>query len=136
MAESSSKEATKPIDDLDRVPQQNTSVEPGVPKVPMGDNINSRLLREELDLYTSTSPKLSGGDVDAAWEQADSVGEEAVGGTVATPDQSVVEELGEAVGLVMDDRTDLRTIDIMEERDDHRWELDPTSSEDYAERRD
>lgn len=136
MPDSSSKEATKPIEDLDRTPQQNTPVEPGVPKLSMGDNINSRLLREELDLYTSTSPKLTGGDVDAAWEQADSVGEEAVGGTVATPDQSVVEELGEAVGLVMDDRTDLRTIDIMEERDGRRWELDPTSSEDYEERRD
>lgn len=135
MPDSSNKEATKPIDDLDRVPQQNTPVEAGVPKLSMGDNINSRLLREELDLYTSTSPKLTGGDVDAAWEQADSVGEEAVGGTVATPDQNVVEELGEAVGLVIDDRADLRTIDIMEERDDRRWELDPTSSEDYEERR-
>ncbi len=135
MQESSSKEATKPIDDLDRVPQQNTPVDPGVPKVP-GRDIGSRMMREELEQYTSTSPELTGGDVDAYWEQADSVGEEAVGGTVSTPDKSVVEDLGEAVGLVMDDRADLRTTDIMENRDEHRWELDPKSSEDYQERRD
>jgi hypothetical protein len=100
-----------------------------------GYNIGTRRLRDEEKQYTSTSPELSGGDVDAAWEQADSVGEEAVGGTVATPDQSIVEELGAAVGLEMDDRAFLHTTEILEQRDDRRWELDPTSSEDYQERR-
>ena len=100
-----------------------------------GDNIGTRRLRDEMKQYTSTSPKLSGGDVDAAWEQANTSGEEAVGGTVATPDQSIVDELGAAVGLEMDDRAFLRTTDILEQRDDQRWELDPTSSEDYQERK-
>lgn len=100
-----------------------------------GYNIGTRRLRDEEKQYTSTSPELSGGDVDAAWEQADTEGEEAVGGTVATPDQSIVEELGAAVGLEMDDRAFLRTTEILEQRDDRRWELDPTSSEDYQERR-
>ncbi|XWK89595.1 MAG: DUF6335 family protein [Phormidium sp.] len=100
-----------------------------------GSNIGTRRLRDEEKQYTSTSPELTGGDVDAAWEQADSVGEEAVGGTVATPDQSIVDELGAAVGLEMDDRAFLRTTEILEQRDDRRWELDPTSSEDYQERR-
>ncbi len=36
----------------------------------------------------------------------------------------------------MDDGTFLRTNEILEQRDDRRWELDPTSSEDYQERRD
>jgi hypothetical protein len=54
---------------------------------------------EHLAEYHSTSPKLSGGDVDADWERAASVGEEAVGGTVATPDQSVVDDLGGALGV-------------------------------------
>jgi len=49
--------------------------------------------------HTASSPKLTGGDPDADWPRADSVGEEAVGGTVATPDQSVVDELGEALGV-------------------------------------
>jgi hypothetical protein len=100
-----------------------------------GYNIGTRRLRDEEKQYTSTSPELTGGDVDAAWEQADAVGEEAVGGTVATPDQNIVEELGAAVGLEMDDRAFLRTTEILEQRDDRRWELDPTSSEDYQQRR-
>lgn len=82
------------------------------------------------------SPVLTGGDIDAAWDQAATVGDEAVGGTVATPDQDIVDEIGAAVGLEMDDYAFLRTNEILEERDDRRWELDPTSSEDYQERRD
>ena len=93
-------------------------------------------MRDRMDEYTSASPELTGGDIDARWDQADMVGDEAVGGTVATPDQDVVEELGAAVGLDYDDRVFLRTNDILEERDNRRWELDPTSSEDYSERRD
>lgn len=82
------------------------------------------------------SPVLTGGDIDAAWEQAAMVGDEAVGGTVATPDQDIVDEIGAAVGLEMDDHAFLRTNEILEERDDRRWDLDPMSSEDYQERRD
>lgn len=78
---------------------------------------------------------LTGGDVDANYEDAEAVGEEGVGGTVGTPDQNVVEELAAAVGIETDDRSFLRTNDMLEERDDRRWELDPTSSEDYQDRR-
>lgn len=81
------------------------------------------------------SPELTGGDIDAAWEQAATVGDEAVGGTVSTPDQDIVDEIGAAVGLEMDDYALLRTNEILEERDDRRWDLDPESSEDYQERR-
>lgn len=52
-----------------------------------------------LSGYTGTGPALSGGDVDADWARAASVGEEAVGGSVATPDQDVVDDLGEALGV-------------------------------------
>ncbi|MFB2921380.1 MULTISPECIES: DUF6335 family protein [Aerosakkonema] len=116
------------------LPQEITeSYGTGVKTEP-GYNIGTRRLRDEEKLYTSTSPQLSGGDVDAAWEQASMVGEEAVGGTVATPDQDIVDELGAAVGLEMDDRAFLRTTEILDQRDDRRWELDPSSSEDYQER--
>lgn len=81
------------------------------------------------------NPILTGGDIDAAWQEADTVGDEAVGGTAPTPDQDIVDEIGAAVGLEMDDNAFLRTNDILEERDDRRWELDPSSSEDYQERR-
>src|SRR5215210_3054393 len=41
---------------------------------------------------------LSGGDLDAAWDQA-AAGDETVGGSNPTPDQDVVEEIGEALGV-------------------------------------
>jgi Family of unknown function (DUF6335) len=103
------------------------AVEPGL-------EIGGRTMRDRMEEYTSTSSELTGGDIDARWDQAEAVGDEAVGGTVATPDQSIVQELGAAVGLDYDDGTSLQTIDIMDERDAGRWELDPMSSEDYDER--
>jgi hypothetical protein len=78
---------------------------------------------------------LTGGDIDANYEQANHVGDESVGGTVATPDMDIVDELGAAVGLEVDDRSFLRTTEALEQRDDQRWELEPKSSEDYRERR-
>jgi len=41
------------------------------------------VLRERAE-YTSVSPADPGGDVDADWQRAESSGEEAVGGSVAT----------------------------------------------------
>lgn len=63
------------------------------------------------------------------------IGDEGVGVTVATPDQDIVDELGAAVGLEMDDQALLRTSEILESCDDRRWELDPMASEDYQQRR-
>lgn len=77
---------------------------------------------------------VSGGDIDTDSEQAYTVGDEAVGGTVATPDQDIVDDLGTAVGIEMSDRERLHTNDILNTRDDRRWELDPQSSEDYGDR--
>jgi len=62
-------------------------------------------------------------------------GEEAVGGTAPTPDQDLVDQLGAAVGIEMDDKTFLGTEETLELRDAKRWELEPKSSEDYQERR-
>src|SRR5205823_5251478 len=56
-------------------------------------------LMEDRAAHTETSPRLTGGDVDADWHAAWDAGDEAVGGSVATPDQSVVDELGEALGV-------------------------------------
>ena len=124
------------VDATEDLPQEITeSYGTGVQELP-GYNIGGRTMQAERSEYTSTSPELTGGDVDAYWQDADAVGDEAVGGTVATPDQNVTEELEKAVGLEMDDRSFLRTNDILEDRDDRRWELDPKSSEDYQERRD
>jgi len=91
----------------------------------------SALLRD-MDVHNDRGPELSGGDVDAAWDDADS-GEETVGGSSPTPDQDVVDELGEAAGLTFNEEEPLRT-EKVERRDDERWELDPASSEDYEAR--
>jgi|SRR5262245_64347224 len=74
--------------------------------------------------HTETSPRLTGGDLDADWHSAWEVGDEAVGGTVATPDQSVVDELGEALGVAQAPDAELHTSsEILGERDRHRWDL-------------
>src|SRR3989442_12291495 len=58
----------------------------------------SELLRE-LSEHHGVSPIDSGGDVDADWQRAQSSGEEAVGGSVATPDQDVLSELAPPLGV-------------------------------------
>jgi len=88
---------------------------------------------DRLEDEVGATPTLTGGDIDARWQEAATVGDEAVGGTVPTPDQDIVDELGAAVGLEMSDRASLRTTEILEERDNRRWEDDPMSSEDYEE---
>jgi hypothetical protein len=87
----------------------------------------------KVGVHTNESPAISGGDVDADWKRSD-VGEETVGGSVSTPDQDVVDELGEAAGVVYDDDEPLDTEEKLLRRDRKRWELNPASSEDYAER--
>jgi hypothetical protein len=88
-----------------------------------------RKLKEKLNEHHSLSPNLSADDIDAAWEDSNVSGEESVGGTVPTPDQDIVEELGEAVGLTYKDNEPLNG-DKLAERDRHRYELDPASAED------
>ena len=86
------------------------------------------------DTDTSVSAELSGGDVDARWDQAESSGEETVGGSVSTPDQDIVDEIGKAIGITYEEGEPLRVGRKEEERDEHRWELDPASSEDFGSR--
>jgi hypothetical protein len=76
---------------------------------------------------------LTGGDVDAAWDEVD-VGEETVGGSTPTPDQDVVDDLGRAAGVTYSASEPLRPEEKIVERDEKRWEVDPASSEDYQER--
>jgi hypothetical protein len=75
--------------------------------------------------HSDVSPALSGGDVDADWQGAGSTGEEAVGGSVATPDQDVVDEIGRALGVEQADTAPLKTSEeILRDRDRRRWELE------------
>ena len=83
---------------------------------------------------THTDSGIAGGDVDADAQSAYTVGDEAPGGDNPTPDQDVVDEIGAAVGLGFQDNEELGGERKLEERDRHRWELDPASSEDYQDR--
>jgi hypothetical protein len=98
----------------------------------------ARTGRAELDQtrrdHRSMSPEIAGGDVDVDVEDAYFTGEEAPGGDNPTPDQDVVDDIGKALGVEYADNEELKASDKVVERDKHRWELDPASSEDYKER--
>lgn len=92
-------------------------------------------MNEARTNHTSTGPELTGGDVDANWEDAYSVGDEAPGGDNPTPDQDRVDDIGKALGVQYDDNEELKGAEKIIDRDRHRWELDPASSDDYVDRR-
>lgn len=87
-----------------------------------------KILEEELDEHHSLSPEISGGDLDAAWQDANQSGEETVGGSVPTPDQDQVDELGKAAGLTYNDDEPLHSEEKLLSRDRKRWELNPASA--------
>ena len=93
-----------------------------------------RELLEKYEEHTETGPAMTGGDVDANWESAYSVGDEAPGGDSPTPDQDIVDEIGRAVGVEYQDNEELKGERKISERDRHRWELDPASSDDWEDR--
>jgi hypothetical protein len=102
-----------------------------------GSSSSARTGREELlqhiKEHNETSPAITAGDVDADWQLAYSSGDEAPGGDNPTPDQDVVEEIGEALGVHYDDGEELKGAAKIEDRDKHRWELDPASKDDFDE---
>jgi len=91
-------------------------------------------LRVKLASHGWTGPAITAGDVDANWEAAETVGDEAPGGDNPTPDQDVVDEIGRALGVEYDDDEELQGGDEIAARDHDRWELDPASSDDFDER--
>jgi hypothetical protein len=82
-------------------------------------------LARDVAAHTETSPRLTGGDVDADWTAAYSAGDESVGGSVVTPDQDIVDELGRALGVEQEADAPVRTSDeILRARDRLRWHLE------------
>jgi hypothetical protein len=93
------------------------------------------LLRSDAEIRAEAGlpdrARLTGGDLDADWQRADDVGEEAVGGSVATPDQDRVDELGRALGVPRAPDEEIRTsTEILEGRDRNRWEQEQTTGGD------
>jgi hypothetical protein len=93
-----------------------------------------RVLKDRFDEHTETSPALTAGDVDADWESAYSVGDEAPGGDNPTPDQDIVDDIGRAIGVEYQDNEELKSEEKIAKRDRNRWELDPASSDDWDDR--
>ncbi|HEU5320934.1 MAG TPA: DUF6335 family protein [Methylomirabilota bacterium] len=100
-----------------------------MPAGPAGGEV-VELLRE-IERHPGGGPRLTGGDVDADWQGAEAAGEEGVGGSVATPDQDVVDELGEALGVGQASDAEVRTsAEILGERDRDRWALEREAERD------
>jgi hypothetical protein len=128
---------------LERARRRLREVEEGIPtppssldldRTPSAARSGRRELQESRLEHTETSPVLTGGDVDANWENAYAVGDESPGGDNPTPDQDRVDDIGKALGVEYQDNEELKGADKIAERDRRRWELDPASAEDYRER--
>ena len=131
---------TRQAPGLERERKRLREVEESVPGPPSSLNMDrhgsaARSGRAALGrakrAHTETSPAMTGGDVDADWEDAYAVGDEAPGGDNPTPDQDRVDDIGAALGVTYQDNEELKAADKILERDRHRWELDPASAEDY-----
>jgi hypothetical protein len=135
--------STKGAPGLDRERKRLREVEETLPTPPSSLDLDRRPsaarsgrheLQESRREHHEVSPELTAGDVDADWEDAYSVGDEAPGGDNPTPDQDRVDDIGKALGVQYDDNEELKGSDKISERDRHRWELDPASSDDYRDR--
>lgn len=128
---------------LERARRQLREIEETVQTPPSSLNLDRRPsaarsgrreLREARLEHNEVSPEITAGDVDADWEDAYSVGDEAPGGDNPTPDQDRVDDIGKALGVQYEDNEELKASDKIAERDRKRWELDPASSDDYRDR--
>jgi len=122
----------KTITDVEVVPSPPSSLD--LDRTASAARSGRRELREKYEEHTETGPALTGGDVDADWESAYSVGDEAPGGDNPTPDQDIVDDIGRAVGVEYQDNEELKGERKISDRDKHRWELDPASSDDWDDR--
>jgi hypothetical protein len=77
----------------------------------------------EVSLGPAITAVLTGGDTDADWMRARDSGDEAVGGSTATPDQDIVDDIGRALGVEQEPDAEVWTSrEILRERDRHRWQ--------------
>ncbi len=91
----------------------------------------TRRLRE----HHSESPVDTAGDIDAAWHQAEDVGDETPAAE-PMPDHDRVGEIGQALGVTYDDDEELDFAAKVWQRDDERYELDIDSRVDDVDNED
>jgi hypothetical protein len=124
--------ARRTVADEDAIPTPPSSLD--LDRSASAVRTGRREMRERIQEHTETSPAMTGGDVDADWESAYSVGDEAPGGDNPTPDQDIVDDIGHAIGVEYQDNEELKGEAKISKRDRNRWELDPASSDDWDER--
>jgi uncharacterized protein DUF6335 len=105
-------------------------IEPPIPDVSAG----SRKLAERLKNDPLADPVVTGGDLDAQVESAQFSGDESPVSSMTTPEDNDVETIGRAMGVTYQENEELRAGEKERDRDKHRWELDPASSDDYQDR--
>ncbi|MEO8260648.1 MAG: DUF6335 family protein [Acidobacteriota bacterium] len=123
--------ARPPIDVTIPTPPSSLDMERHGSSVRTGRAVMAETLRD----HAGMSADIAAGDVDVDVEDAYFTGDEAPGGDNSTPDQDIVDDIGKALGVEYQDNEPLRSTDKVSDRDKHRWELDPASSEDYRERK-
>jgi hypothetical protein len=126
--------ARRRLRELDEtVPSPPSSLDPDRRKASAARS-GRKEMQQSISEHNEVGPEITAGDVDADWEDAYSVGDEAPGGDNPTPDQDRVDDIGKALGVQYEDNEELKAADKIAERDRKRWELDPASSEDYIDR--
>jgi hypothetical protein len=123
--------ARRTLDETVPTPPSSLDMDRHGSAVRTGRAVMADVLRD----HRGMSPDIAAGDVDVDVEDAYFTGEEAPGGDNSTPDQDIVDDIGRALGVEYQDNEPLRGSDKVVERDKHRWELDPASSEDYRDRK-
>lgn len=93
-------------------------------------------MQDKLSKSNSGGAAITAGDVDADWQSAETVGDEAPGGDNPTPDQDRVDDIGRALGVEYADDEELQGGAEIAERDLNRWELDPASKDDFDDEED
>jgi len=91
-------------------------------------------LAQRLNEDSLADPSITSGDVDAQWEGAQFSGDESAVSSMTTPEQNMVDDIGQAMGVTYQDNEELKFGEKERSRDHKRWELDPASSDDYQDR--
>ena len=105
--------------DLDRTPSAAQSGRPG--------------MRDARMHHNEVSPEITGGDVDASWEDAYRSATKRRGATTRRPIRTASMTSAKRWASSTEDSEELKAARQVAERDRHRWELDPASADDYPE---
>ena len=92
-------------------------------------------MAESMREHQGMSPAITGGDVDVDVEDAYFSGDEAPGGDNPTPDQDVVDDIGQALGVEYQDNEELKAADKVDRARQASLGARSRSSEDYRERK-